>query len=205
MKRLKTLVDWHYTRIFGIVSVRLIKIWLRIHRSPEYRIELDRPIDPSEVTVIAANHQTLLDPPAIFAALKIHELLKISPVKFMTWHKYYNSVWKLPLYSTGCFPSHGEGLTGVKGAIHYAQSGYRSFLFPEGKRTNPENRGSAYPGISQVLDQLPKARLILAQLDWERRTAFWSKPKVLIHFFDAPDNLNRSDPNAIMDEIYAQH
>lgn len=194
--------DWYFTRWGGNIAVCFIRLWASIARSTDYRIELDRPIDPKEVTVMASNHQTLLDPPAVFAALKFSDLLKISPVKFMTWHKYYNSKYKFPLYATGCYPSHGDGLTGVKGAVHFAKNGYRSFIFPEGKRTNPNNRGGAYYGVSEVLNQLPEARLILVHLDWEKRKKLLSRPKLLVHYIDAPENLDRSDPNKIMDVIY---
>ncbi len=199
---MKNRFDWHYTRWGGIIAVRSIKLWAFFARKTDYRIELDRPINPDEAIVMASNHQTLLDPPAVFAALKFRDLLKISPVKFMTWHKYYNSKYKLPLYTTGCYPSHGEGLTGVRGAVHFAQNGYRSFIFPEGKRTYQNNRGDAYPGISEILAKLPDARLILVHIDWEKRTSLFSRPKLLVHFFDAPINLDKSNPNAIMDAIY---
>lgn len=194
--------DWHYTRWGGIISVRFIKLWAFFARKTDYRIDLSRPLNSQDITVMASNHQTLMDPPAIFAALKFRDLLKISPVKFMTWHKYYNSVYKLALYTTGCYPSHGAGMTGVQGAVYYAKNGYRSFIFPEGKRTNPQNRGDAYRGISEILSQLPEARLILVHLDWEKRTKLFSRPKLLVHFFDAPDDLDKNNPNKIMDAIY---
>lgn len=194
--------DWFFTRWGGNTAVCLIRFWAFFHRTTDYRIELSRPINPDEITVMASNHQTLLDPPAVFAALTFKNLLKISPVKFMTWHKYYNSVYKFPLYATGCFPSHGPGLTGVKGAVHFAQNSYRAFIFPEGKRTRPDKRNPAYPGISQILAQLPEARLILVHIDWEVRTTFWSRPKLLVHYVDAPEKLDRTNPDAIMNAIY---
>lgn len=194
--------DWYYTRWGGIMAVCLIKFWARIFRSPAYTVELNRPIDPHEATIIVSNHQTLLDPPAVFSALKYRDLLHFSPVKFMTWHKYYNSVFKLPLYTTGCYPSHGDGLTGVKGAVYFAQHNYRSFIFPEGKRTRPGNRGKAYPGISEILNELPDARLILVHLDWQNRNKLLSRPDLLVHFSDAPKDLNLNSPEAIMDAIY---
>lgn len=202
MKKTKNSFDWHYTRWGGITAVIIIKIWLRIFRKTDYIFNIKEPINDKQPTVIASNHQSLLDPPAVFAALKFNDLIKMSPVKFMTWHKYYNSIFKLPLYTTGCYPTHGEGLTGVKGGIHYAKNGYRSFVFPEGKRTNPNNRGKAYPGISQILENLPNARLILVYIDWEPKRTMFSRPKLVVHYVDAPKNLDRSNPEAIMDAIY---
>ncbi len=194
--------DWYFTRWGGNIAVCTVRLWLYFTRDTKYKIELTKPIDSREITIMASNHQTLLDPPAVFAALKFGDLLKISPVKFMTWHKYYNSIYKFPLYATGCYPSHGNGFTGVKGAVHFAKNGYRSFIFPEGKRTRPNNRGDAYPGVSEILSQVPGARLILVHLDWEKRKSLMSRPKLLIHFFDASDNLDRANPNEIMNAIY---
>lgn len=195
-------IEWHYIRWGGIIAVRIIRIWARIFRKTDYHIKLDRPINPLEITVLASNHQSLLDPPIIFSALSMSDLLKMSPVKFMTWHKYYNSIYKLPLYTTGCFPSHGDGKTGVGGAVFFAKNGYRSFIFPEGKRTDPNNRGKIYPGISQILKELPDSRLILVHLDWEIRSSLFSRPKLMVHYSDAPQNLDRTNPESIMDAIY---
>jgi|GEM_PF-4097789 1-acyl-sn-glycerol-3-phosphate acyltransferase len=195
--------DWHYTRWGGIISVRIIKFWIKLHRTPIYSVDLKRPINPNEPTVLASNHQTLLDPPAIFAALPFRTLLTVAPVKFMTYHKYYHSKYKLPLYTTGCYPSHGEGLTGVTGAVYFARHGYRSFIFPEGKRTKITQRGPAYEGISKILQELPEARLILVRLDWHKRKSFFSRPILEVSFFDAPDKLDISNPDKIMDVIYA--
>lgn len=203
MKKGYKSLDWYFTRWGGNFAVCLIRLWAFIARTTDYQIKLSRPINPSEITVMASNHQTLLDPPAVFAALKFKDLLKISPVKFMTWHKYYNSKYKFPLYATGCYPSHGPGLTGIKGGVYFAKNGYRSFIFPEGKRTKPEKRDKAFPGICEILKELPESRLILVHLDWEKRNKLLSRPKLMIHYEDASESLDRTNPDAIMDAIYA--
>lgn len=195
-------LKWYYLRIGGIFSVRAVKVWAKIHRKPVYDIRLKRLIDSKEPTVLVSNHQTMLDPPGVFAALPFDTLLTISPVKFMTWHKYYNSKYKLPLYTTGCFPSHGDGLTGVEGAVYFANNGYRTFIFPEGKRIKDGVRTPAYDGVVKVLERLPEARLILVHIDWEPRKNFFSRPSLSVTFSDAPDSLNRSSADAIMDAIY---
>lgn len=202
MKQTKGSFDWHYTRWFGIITVRTIKLWMHLARKCEFSVDFDRSINKEEPTIIAANHQTLLDPPGVFSAMSFRQLLSVSPVKFMTWHKYYNGKFKFPLYSTGCYPSHGEGLTGVEAAVHYAQNGYRSFIFPEGKRTKPDNRGEAYDGISKILKELPEARLLLCHLDWQPRKRLFSRPKVRIIWKEAPSSLDRNNANAIMEAVY---
>jgi 1-acyl-sn-glycerol-3-phosphate acyltransferase len=197
----KNLLDYYYVTFGGIVAVRLIKIWSKIHRKPNYIIEIDD-FDTSKETVMASNHQSLLDPPAIFASLKLKELVKLAPVKFMTYHKYYNSIFKLPLYTTGCYPSHGPGHTGVDGGVFFAENGYRSFVFPEGKRTKLGDEYKSYPGISSILEKIPDARLLLVFINWEKRKSFWSRPGLTVVIFEAPDSVDRSDPYAIMRAIY---
>jgi len=165
-------------------------------------VSLNRPIDGSEATVIAANHQTMFDPPAVFSCLSLPDLWRMSPAKFMTWHTYYNGRFKLPLYTTGCYSSHGDGLVGTDAAIHYANNGYRSFIFPEGKRIKNNKRTTPYNGISTVLGGLDSPRLILAHITWENRQKFFSRPKLSVRMFDAPDSVDHSRPDTIMDAIY---
>jgi len=202
MKKTKNSFDYWYVRFGGIIAVRVVRRWAKIHRKTNFRVSLSRPIQPDEPTIVASNHQAMLDPPAVFSSLSLPELWRMSPVKFMTWHKYYNGRFKLPMYTTGCYPSHGEGLTGTKAAIHYANNSYRSFIFPEGKRIKNNIRTPAYSGISTVLDGLESPRLILVRIDWEKRRTFFSRPKLYVHMFDAPDELDTANPDAIMDAIY---
>ncbi len=196
-------LDWHYTRWGGVAAVLLIKIWIKIHRKPHYFVNLIRPIDQNEPTIIASNHQSLLDPPSIFSAFSFGALIKISPVKFMTYHKYYNSKYKPPLYTTGCFPTHGQGHTGVPGAVYFARNGYRSFVFPEGKRIKNNQRTPAYEGIVKILSEIPEARLILVHLDWDKRSSFFSRPDFSVIIHDASKDVDRSNADSIMDAIYS--
>ncbi len=195
--------DWFYIRWCSILTVRLVKAWLRIARTPTYSVRLNN-LQSTHPIVIAANHQSLMDAPTMYASLSFMNLYRLSPTKFMSWHKYYNNPkFKFWMYSTGCYPSHGPGLTGTEAAVEYAKRGYVSFIFPEGKRTKPADRQPAYSGISKTLAQLPDARLILVHIDWEPRTKLLSRPEVSVTFADAPDELDRSNPDAIMDAIYA--
>jgi 1-acyl-sn-glycerol-3-phosphate acyltransferase len=173
-----------------------------VHRKTEFIVSLNRPANSGEPTVIAANHQTMLDPPVVFSCLSLPDLWRMSPVKFMTWHKHYNSFYKLPLYTTGCYPSHGNGLVGTQAAIHYANNGYRSFVFPEGKRIKNGNRTKPYNGISTILRELDSPRLILARIKWEKRQKFFSRPKLYVHMFEAPASLEPLQLDIIMDAIY---
>ncbi len=195
-------LDWHYTRFGGVFVTICIKLWANIFRRTDFQINLSSPINTKSNIIVASNHQTLMDAPIIFSALTFRDLVKISPVKFMTWHKYYNSKFKLAMHFTGCFPSHGEGNTGVKGAIHFSENNYRVFIFPEGKRTKPNDRKPSYEGVVRIVDGVSMPRLLLAHIDWEKRKKLFSRPLVSVHWAEAPKTLDMTDPDKIMDEIY---
>jgi hypothetical protein len=144
----------------------------------------------------------LLDSPAIFSAVSIKQLYQFSPVKFMTWRRIYNSVAKPILYSTGCYSTHGKGKTGVFGAVTYAKQNYRSFIYPEGKRQRNAIRSKAYSGISEILSELPEARIILVYISWTKKKSIFSRASVTVTMTDAPKNIDKTNPDAIMDTIY---
>lgn len=194
--------EWHLIRFGGMLTVRMLWLWAKIFRTTNYRLDLSRPLDHKSPTVYASNHQTMLDSPAVFTALSVLQLHKAAPVKFMTWHKYYNTKYKPLLWLTGCYSSHGDGLTGLDAATEYALQGYGSFMYPEGKRTRPGTRNPAYPGISRLMERLPSARLVLVHIEWEPRSKRFSKPKLSVSMRDAPSTLDVYDPEAIMDAIY---
>jgi 1-acyl-sn-glycerol-3-phosphate acyltransferase len=202
MKQTKHSFDWWYVRFGGVFAVIVIKLWSKIFRKTEYKVTLVRPLSEDEPTIIAANHTTLLDPPAAFSCLTLRQLWRFSPVKFMAWHKYYNGKFKLPLYTTGSYPSHGDGLTGIRAAVHFANNSYRSFIFPEGKRIKNNQRSPAYDGVVKLLREVPEARLILVHIDWQKRHKFLSRPRLYVHMFDAPIDIDKNDSDKIMDAIY---
>ncbi|MDQ2973425.1 MAG: 1-acyl-sn-glycerol-3-phosphate acyltransferase [bacterium] len=152
--------------------------------------------------VFASNHVSKLDPPVIFSALTIASLVHISPVKFMTWHKYYFSYFKPLLFSTGCFPTHNAPHSGVDGAIHYAKKSYRIFIFPEGKRNPERENPKVYPGISLTLKGIPNARLFLVQIVYAKRKTYFKRPQISVKIAEADTKLDRENPKSIMDAIY---
>lgn len=200
----KNYIDYYLVRSGGITAVLLVRVYLFFTHSRTNIIELDKKIDKHEPTVVISNHQRLLDSPAIFSAVPLKTLYDFSPVKFMTWRRIYSSIAKPMLYLTGCYSTHGKGKTGVYGAVTFAKQGYRSFVYPEGKRQKSHVRTKAYRGIIDVLEQLPNARIILIYINWTKTDKKFSRNRLKVHIFDAPKNLNKTDPDAIMDAIYAK-
>lgn len=200
----KNYLDFYIVRLGGITAVLLVRFYLFLTHSRTNVVELERKIDKNEPTIIISNHQRLLDSPAIFSAVPFKTLYAFSPVKFMTWRRIYNSVAKPVLYLTGCYSTHGKGKTGVYGAVTFANQGYRSFVYPEGKRQKGEKRTKAYRGIVDILEQLPDARIILVKINWGKNDGFLSRNTLKVHMFEAPKNLNKTNPDEIMDAIYAK-
>lgn len=202
MHKYKKVFDWYYTRYGGYIAVKIFWLWSKIFRKTKYIINVKQPINKDETVIFASNHMNHLDPPAIFSSFKHRPLFAMSPVKFMTTTRYYNSVFKPLLYTTGCYPHKGPGLSGVHGSIIFAAEGYRVFIFPEGKLNRSNSFTHAYDGIVRILDKLPDARLILVHIQWEKRTKLFSRPSLTINISDAPDSVDRTDSSKIMHAIY---
>lgn len=161
-------------------------------------------LSPTKRYVIAANHQSKMDPFAIFTLLGLKHRMRLLPLKFMTHPRvYHHPLLKPFLYVLGCFPAHNRDhqhhTTGVEGTIKLLDYGYNICMFPEGVRTlqansNPKN------GICRILAQRPNTELLLAHLEWQ---ILPNGRRVKITVAPAPANLNKNDPIAIMNAIYA--
>lgn len=155
--------------------------------------------------VIAGNHQSMLDPFAIFALLPLRQRMRLLPLKFMTIPKVYHRWYLKPfVYSLGCYPAHirdrKHHTYGVEGTIKLLNYDYNICIFPEGTRTLQQNSEPKY-GIVRILDAHPEAILLLAHLEW----TFPAKGKkhLKMTISPAPHGLDKSNPKAIMNAIYA--
>lgn len=191
-----------YIQFNQLVVFTVFKMWAKITRTVTYNNFHTHHTVNNKPIIYVANHQTLVDTPVIFSGLNIRRFNKALPLKFMTWHEYYHTKFKPILFSVGCYPSHGAGRSGLKGAYWSLDNGYGSFIYPEGTRTDPAKRGKAFMGIVNMIKYKPDARLILLHIDWEPRQKLLSRPKLIISMRDAPEGLDRTNPDAIMDAIY---
>jgi 1-acyl-sn-glycerol-3-phosphate acyltransferase len=153
--------------------------------------------------VMAGNHQSMIDPFAIFALMPLSQRLRFLPLKFMTFPRIYHR-WKPICYLLGCYPAHirerHHHTYGVDGSIKLLHYGYNICIFPEGTRTLQKD-SDPKPGITKILDAFPQAELLLAHLEWTFTKR--GKKHLKLTVAPAPANLDRTDPKAIMDAIYA--
>lgn len=155
--------------------------------------------------VLAANHQSLIDPFVIFALLDIRHRTQLLPLKFMTIPKVYHRPYVKPFaYLLGCFPAHirdrKHHTYGIEGSIKLLDYGYNICIFPEGTRTTRAASDPKY-GIVRILQERPDTKLLLAHIEWLPRRNYWLRP-VRITIAPAPEDLDKSDPKAIMEAIY---
>ncbi len=161
-------------------------------------------LDPHKHYIVAANHQSMIDPFAIFALLPFSYRRRLLPLKFMTIPKMYHRWYIKPFaYVLGCYPAHvrdrNHHTYGIDGTIKLLRYGYNICIFPEGSRTLQKDSDPKH-GIVKILEQHPNAELLLAHLAW----TFTKKGKrhVTMAIAPAPANLDKTNPKAIMDAIY---
>jgi len=181
------------------------RIFQSIRGGSNVTVRLPKNIKHTKRYIIAANHQSLIDPFVIFAFLPFRLRVKLLPLKFMTIPKVYHRWYVKPFaYLLGCFPAHiKERLHhtyGVEGAIKLIGYGYNICIFPEGRRTL-QSESDPKHGVVKIMEACPDAELLLAHLDWTIPSR--GKRHVKMTIAPAPSNLDKSDPHAIMNAIYA--
>ncbi len=106
--------------------------------------------------------QTETRPARISLALFLKELYQASPVKFMTWHRYYYSVAFPILYSTGCFPTHrGKACRRRWGRILRHKRLPKFLYSPKGKETREKIRSNYMTACRAILEHVPNATSFL--------------------------------------------
>lgn len=171
------------------------------------QVQITLPDDLSHTTryIIAGNHQTLVDPFAIFAFLPVRARMRLLPLKFMTIPKVYHRWYVKPLaFMLGCFPAHirerHHHTYGIEGSIKLINRGYNLCIFPEGRRVLRSESDPKH-GVVKIMQACPDAQLLLAHLEW--RVLSKHRRHLTLVIAPAPKNLDTSSPKAIMDAIYA--
>lgn len=187
-----------------MIAASLFRTFLRLSGKFSAAINLPATTNHGQRYIIAANHQSMLDPFAIFALLPFRYRRPLLPLKFMTIPKIYHRWYIKPFaYLLGCYPAHvrerQHHTYGIDGTIKLLGYGYNICLFPEGTRTLQKD-SNPKPGIIKILEQYPNAELLLARLEWTFTKE--GKRHVAMTIAPAPANLDKTSPKAIMDAIY---
>lgn len=191
--------------LFQEIAAALCVLYLSVFGGYKVKSHINGRLGHRQRYVIAANHQSLFDPFAIFTLFKWSHRFQLLPIKFMTIPKVYHRWYAKPiLFLLGCFPAHirerNHHTYGVSGAVKLLSYGYNLCIFPEGTRTL-RSESDPKPGVTQILSEHPEAKLILARIEWKYKS-FWHR-HVEVTIAHAPDSLDKTDPKAIMDAIYA--
>jgi 1-acyl-sn-glycerol-3-phosphate acyltransferase len=121
--RLAQFIFWLYFVIYHRIKIRGLEKLKAFMAS----------LPPGSPVILAANHESYLDPPAIGMAFP-------SPLRFVAW----DGLFKLPLFSSmiralGAVPVSHENKNSAAGllreVIGFIEDGYSVLIFPEGERT----------------------------------------------------------------------
>ena len=157
--------------------------------------------------IIVGNHRHGPDPFVICSGMPAKTVLKITPVGFMTKNIFYDSPLRPLLWLSGCYPARDpkgkHKIYGVDGSIKLLENGFSMFIFPEGTRVRNSSRGQAHNGIIRVHKAVPNIPMILCHIEYNKGLKAWltgNRRTVKYRVIDKP---NYTDPEKVMDDIYA--
>jgi 1-acyl-sn-glycerol-3-phosphate acyltransferase len=148
--------------------------------------------------VIAANHQSALDPFVMTGVLAPKYWLQLLPYRYITANQYLYKpkyIWFLwPLGGFPAYPTRIEGW-GLKRAQHILNQGQTICIFPEGQRAL-KHEVKPKRGVS-VLASTDETFLLTIRLEWKRNPR-----KEDIHIGQAYTAQGHT-PEKILDSIYS--
>ena len=163
------------------------------------RLELElSDIPAGSKYVIAANHQSVVDPFVICSDLPFRMWSRLNGFGFVARPGLFVSpMLRAASLSLGCFPAKpvGQLPSGTAAAQAYLANGQSVVIFPEGHRTLP-SESSARAGIA-VLAEDPSVRVIPVHLQWTRG---WRRSYQMTIGKPLPTGLTAQQ---MMDAIYA--
>lgn len=186
-----------------LVMTTLVKWWLLLTRRLTIGKSLDKKLHNNKRYVYVANHASYLDVFVMWAVLNFNQRLNGAPTKVMTGPGIYFTAMRPLIWLLGAYPAkkrdHQNVHAGIEGSLHYIHSGYNICIFPEGKRSLPDEK-RAFNGVSHILANSDECEMILIRIIWEPGP--WWKRRIELRASAAPENLDHHDPQAIMEHIY---
>ena len=180
-----------------ILTAVITKLWLKFF--VDVNVTDPPRLRPHTRYIIAANHQSRLDPLVICAQFSFSQLWTIMPIRYMTAGAIYYSLLHPILKITGCYPTRKKKdylYKAVDQSIYYLSQGQSICMFPEGRRTL-ESESQPRGGIVRIVKTSPvPVEVIAVHIDWSTTRG---KRAVRIRF--APAH-NTHSANALMKQIY---
>lgn len=153
--------------------------------------------------LFASNHQSILDPFAIFWGLPLKQILAVSPTRFLTAKTVYRTPLMPLLRAMGCYPTRGSRQEIIEESAGYMRDGYSVCFFPEGKRTTQAD-SEPRPGVSDMIkrasSEFDDIKMILIHIEWTHTGRLRRHAEVSIA--EAPKELYKKDATDIMAAIY---
>lgn len=186
-----------------LVMTTTVKQWLILTRRLVIGKKLEKKLNRNKRYVYVANHASYLDVFVLWAVLNFRQRINGAPTKVMTGPGVYFTFMRPVIWLLGGYPAkrgdHPNVHAGVEGSLHYIHSGYNICIFPEGKRSLPDEK-RAFNGVSNILANSDDCEMILIRIMWQPGP--WWKRSVELRASDAPATLDHHDPQAIMEHIY---
>jgi 1-acyl-sn-glycerol-3-phosphate acyltransferase len=154
-----------------------------------------------QAPLIAANHQSYMDPFFCIAALPFWYVRGyLLPIKFMTANQYFFGPLLPLLYIFGCYPAGKNKYisSGTSGAASQLKRGMSTLIFPEGQRVSAGRVPGKY-GIIKIL-QATETGLLLCRI---RSTEKRGLRRGLKFSYESVDTAKFDSPDQILDRIYS--
>lgn len=158
-----------FHQYFQAIVTQLIEIGLK-SRCKIDAVEIPT-IDPTKTYLFVANHQSRLDPFAIFIPFTFKQKLAIAypTIRIMTAGSIYYSFLRPFLWACGCFPTRKRSDSNydpIQQSVNYLHEGNTVLIFPEGKRVL-QSESQPRMGVEHILEKADTdLMIILVHLEW---------------------------------------
>lgn len=189
-----------------MIGVQFVFIWLlsktlQMFYVTKLRIELlPGDIDPNRSYILAANHQSMVDPFLISSSLQFNTWRKLAPIRTFAHTIFFTRWYLYPwLVAFGCFPArrHPDLPYGLELANKLLRGNQTIAIFPEGQRTIP-GKTYAKHGVA-ILAKSPGTMVIPVHLQWTSGNIFTRRMTLAI---GRPKDLSKSTAQQILTTIY---